>query len=72
MVFEPTFDDIDAQADELPDLGGDGVPPAEPAIGTDGDDASHDDETAAADVDGAAAVAGADVEEDDLPPYGAA
>ncbi|MBN9169464.1 MAG: hypothetical protein J0J00_06780 [Microbacterium sp.] len=66
MVFEPTFHEIDEQATQLPDLGGDGAAPEEPIVAP---SASEDDE-ATADVEGTAAVATADIEADDLPPYG--
>lgn len=66
MVFEPTFDEIDEEAAGLPDLGGDGEEPGEPAIGaSDSDDAQPE-----ADVEGVAAISSVDLDEDDLPPYG--
>jgi hypothetical protein len=67
MVFEPAFEEIDEQAAELPDLGGDGPEEAEPAIGA----SDSDDGEPEAEAEGVVADAGAEVAEDELPPYGA-
>jgi hypothetical protein len=54
MVFDPTFHEIEQEADELPDLSGDG-------IHVDPDDAEGEAE---------AEIGAGSVEADDLPPYG--
>lgn len=66
MVFEPTFDDIDREADQLPDLAGDEV-----SIGAaDGGGPADDAEDGAAEASAEGELADADVEANDLPADG--
>ena len=66
MVFEPTFNEIDHEADQLPDLTGDEV--AVSAADGSGPMEDAEDGTAEASADGE--LAAADVRANDLPPYG--
>lgn len=68
MVFEPTFEQIDDEAAQLPDLGGDGPAPDEPHVeASDGDDEGQE---AVSEGAAEAAIVDGDAPADDLPPFG--